>query len=299
MAAMRRIAHRACNIGVFAALCSAAIGQTPDLVIKADVSLNDISRTRSGSKVRWYDPMGRHSIVGVRLTLEPGYYVLVTERLQRIENDADREFLDEAYVEDPGSWRLGRQYLPFGSKVLVRESALAARFDRQFTLRGLPVVVAACDNGNALQRGVVARIGSSVGASVAYGQHFGVSGTCFTPFRRPEASPGPGKGYALLVGLDASRNFGALGVEAEYVGMRRGATSGDKSEDATDLRFNIRGFEGKSRFVGAWTRVWRRRADFFRVENELQVSRNIYLKSFLRIGRGSFSDIGVGVRIKF
>lgn len=276
-----------------------AFGQAPALILKADVRLSYLNTIGLGSRVRWYDPMGRHSLVGMTMIVEPGYYVRITERLQRIDGDPDRELIDEAFVEDPGNWRVGRQYLPFGTQVVVREAALAARSDRLLTVRKLPVVFALFDNGAGKPRGVVGRIGTWVGVSLAYGEHLCTSGTSLTAFRRPEDSPGAGRGYALVGGFDATRSFGPATVQIEYVGLRRGAAAGDRSEDATDLRATIRPFQGSTRIVAGWSRTWRAKEDFYRLESEQQLSRNVSLEAFVRFQRSAFTDFAVGTRIRF
>ena len=116
---------------------ASALAQIPDVTIKVDAGLTYRSVRNGETTLRWYDGFGKHSTVGLLFWLEPGWRVYVSERLQRIEGDGDNEQLDEYYVEDPGIWRLGKQYLPFGRGLLLRESARAARpFDATDEVRG-------------------------------------------------------------------------------------------------------------------------------------------------------------------
>src|SRR5207253_1549758 len=119
----------------------------------------------------------------------------ISQKFAKIPNDPDRDLLDQYYLEDEGIWRIGKQYLPFGSGRFLHESVLAVRGDTQLVLEGLPIVAAAVDNGKGRQRGFVGRIGSRLGLSFALGSHFGINATSFTLVRRPEDSPGVGHGY--------------------------------------------------------------------------------------------------------
>src|SRR5688572_31745900 len=89
------------------------------------------------SNFRWYDPLGKHSTVGLSMILEPGFRVVVTEKLQRMPTDNDQ--LDEYYIEDEGNWRVGKQYLPFGRQTLLHESVQGGRVDTNLIIEGLPI----------------------------------------------------------------------------------------------------------------------------------------------------------------
>lgn len=139
---MRRFA----NLHWLNLISASVLAQSPDVAVRVDANINYIVSTGASNRARWFDATGRHSVVGLGITLEPGYYILLTERMQRIKDDPDRQNLDEAYIEDPGLWRVGRQYLPFGSGRIFRESAFALRGNID-VIKGAPVSVAACDNG--------------------------------------------------------------------------------------------------------------------------------------------------------
>lgn len=275
-----------------------SLAQTPNMAIKVDVTAWYQSITGGSTKLRWYDRMGRHSTIGIGMNLEPGYYVLVTERLETIRGDSDRDQIDEAYIEDPGSWRLGRQYVPFGQRNLIHEAAIGARVEIPPTIRDVPASIAVCDNGRGRSRGFVARIGSRLGISAAVGENFGATATSLNQIRTPETSPGKGRGFRVIVGADISQRLGPAVVDLEYVALRRGHTAADLRDDITDLRATIRGFDAKLRLTGAWTRSWKLRQDFYRVESELSITKNVSAKTFFRFRGGQWSDLGMGVRVR-
>lgn len=280
------------------AMASMAIAQTPDVVLRVDLNPNYTSTTGSKNRLRWFDPLGRPSTIGVGLILEPGYYVLISERLQKIPGDLDTEQLDEAYIEDPSVWRVGRQYLPFGDKNLIREAALGARYDAIIPGLNVPIRMALFDNGVQKLRGAMARVGDRVGISVASGQHLSAAGTSLGMLRDPQSSPGPGRGYKLVVGADASRNFGRFRLVGEYVGLRRSNSPLDLSQDITDIRAIFGSLDEQLMLVVGYSREWRDRVDFYRVESDLKVSKNLSLKSFVRFERGVWKDLSVGLRIR-
>ncbi len=148
----------------------------------------------------------------------------VAQRLQRIPNDGDEEQLDQYYVEDPGLWRLGKQYLPFGRGLLLRESGRAARGDTNLIFQNLPISAAICDNGRDRTRGVFGRVGSTVGVSFAVGNNIGIQGTSLNAVRRPEDNPGAGRGYKFALGVDGAKRFWIFTVQGEVLALRRGHT---------------------------------------------------------------------------
>lgn len=281
-----------------ASLAVLAGAQTPDLVIRTDLRYTITTKDDGGSQARWYDPMGRHSIVGLQLLLEPGYRALVTQRLQKIDNDPDRDLVDEAYVEDPGLWRVGKQYLPFGAKVLIRESAPAFRGDTRLVFDNLPVQFAVCDGGSGLTRGVAGRIGGRLGVSFAVGDHFGVAGTNLAPVRRPEEAPGRGEGYRVVAGIDYKQRVGPATVEAEVIALRRPNRPTSPRDEISDLRATFSGLDDRLRLTSAWARSWRAQRDVYRIEGEMLLQKDLWLTGFVRIDQGRVRDLSVGARVK-
>lgn len=281
-------------------LVSIASAQVPNVAIRLDLFPSYLSEEGGKNRLRWYDQMARASTVGLGFNLEPGYYVLVTERLQRITGDKDREQLDELYVEDPGVWRVGRQYMPFGAQNLVRQSSIAIRTSQlPFLQKRVPIQLAYVNDGGKLARGVVGRLGSRhVGVSLAWGDHFLLSSTNLAHLGDFENRPAGRKGYRLMGGLDLTRTWGRAAVAVELVALRRGESDFDPSKDLSDVSLTTRASED-SKFTTGWTRDYRTGRDFYRFETELQTTRNVALRSFVRFERGTWKDLAVGVRIRF
>jgi len=279
-------------------LSTAVLAQSPDVIIKTDLRLVYASERGGANSVRWYDIMGRYSTVSLSFTLEPGFKALVSERLQALEHTGDSELLDEYYIEDPGNWRLGKQYLPFGRGVLLREAGRAARGETSLFLEGLPVVLALCDSGPGQPRGAVGRIGGRIGISAAVGEHFATSASALTPIRRPEDAPGKGEGYRLIVGADFSKRLGSVMVQGEFASLRQGEGSRSPETDVSDLSFSIK--PRPLTFVTvAWSRNWGSHTDFFRLEGSLPVYRGIALEPIVRMRGSSFWLGSVALRMKF
>ncbi len=277
---------------------SFARSQTPDIAIKLDLRGTYVTTSGGVSKFRWYDPMGHHSTVGFTALLEPGYRTYVAQRLQRIANDADSDQLDEGYVEDPGFWRVGRQFIPFGERNILRESVLAVRLDTSTLTKPVPISICACDGGPGRPRGLTGRIGERLGLSFAAGNHFSISATALDQIRRPEGSPGNGHGYKLALGVDYSRRVGYVIVNAEFVALRHPDVTSDSEENVSDVRATLRPLGTRARIVFAWSRAWRSRRDFYRAEGEIPLPQNLSLLPFLRFSRGELRDVGLTLRIK-
>ncbi len=216
-------------------LYGTAAGQAPNLSISADLNPQLRVRPDGVTLIQMYDDSGNFSRLRLGLILPNGWRVRVFQKLGRIRNDADKSGLDEAFIERAGDWRVGKQYLPFGSGRLLKESVLGARVNTFLALADLPISVVVVENGPGRQRGVVARVGDTVGISVASGKHFGINATAFTQLRPPEESPGTGRGYRLAYAVDIRRATGGWGAEVEYIRLRNGHTALDPDEDILDV----------------------------------------------------------------
>jgi len=153
-----------------------AFCQTPDVTVRAEFLPTYLTSEGSRSSFRWYSRTGEFSLVGIRMTLDSGLRLAVNQRLERIDNDPDKDSLDEYYIERRGEWKIGKQYLPFGSRRILRDSVPAARVDTRLVFDAVPIQLAVCDAGTGRTRGVVARIGDRWGISIATGDHFGLAG---------------------------------------------------------------------------------------------------------------------------
>lgn len=278
-------------------LAAVASAQNPDVLIRLDVHLAYRSEKGGGTSLRGYDLLGRHSIVKLNFTLEPGFQVYVAQRFQRIPGDGDNETLDEYYVEDPGIWRLGKQYLPFGSGELFRESARAARGDTNLVFENLPISIAAVDAGQGRPSGIIGRVGSRFGLSAAVGKHFGVTGTNLTVVRRPENPAGAGRGYRQVFGADVSRSFGPTTVRAEAIALRRGHRKEDRDDDIFDLSATYRRRTTDYLQVGV-SRSTAQDANYIRFVGAATIYPNVMLEPIVRFRNGGFYDFGLTLKVR-
>jgi hypothetical protein len=282
---------------LLAATAAGALAQSPDVAVKLDLAPTYRSSKGADTLFRWYDTLGHYSTAGLLLRLEPGYRAYVSERLQRVNNDADPEQLDEYYVEDPGIWRLGKQYLPFGRQGLLRESVRAARGDTRLLVESVPIAVALCDNGARQARGIVGRIGSVVGVSFAYGNDFGAQASSLTLVRRPEDSPGQGRGYRTALGLDFARHFKIYTIQAEAVFLRRGQTPLDPNTEVSDLAITLQPSRHEAITIG-WSREWGQDQNFLRAQGRFLLTRSTWLEPIVRVRDGVFYDLGITLRVR-
>ena len=285
-------------VAMVSVLCG-AVGhaQTPDVKIRTDLRLHYRSERGGDSSLRWYDPVGRHSVVSVEFGLEPGFRAFVSERLQKIRGNSDNEQLDEYFVEDPGLWRVGKQYMPFGRQKIVNEAARGARGDSNLIFEHLPISAAIADNGNGRTRGVIGRIGGRLGVSVAYGNHFGAQSTSLVGVRRPEDANGLGKGYRVVVGADYSRKFGEILFEVEGAVFRRGQTASDLDREVSDISIGYAPIKEVAVSIG-WARDWSQRSNMFRAEGRLEVYKNVFVEPLVRFRDSELFDAGISVRVR-
>ena len=275
-----------------------ARAQAPDVVVHLDLLPSYRSSLGHGSSFRFYDAMGRVSTAGLSMILEPGFRVFVNERLQVIEGDGDTEQLEEYYVEDEGLWRLGKQYLPFARGGLVRESVTAARADTNLVLEGLPISAAVCEGGDGRPSGVIGRIGSRVGISIAVGKNFGISSRSFAAIRRPEDTPGQGNGYGKMLALDASRRVGSVVVGAEWVALRDGRSTLAPDREVADLTATYAPNRDRSYVLGL-SLDSRGSNPYLRVEAKIPVARGMWVEPLIKASGTRVTDFGVSVRLRF
>jgi hypothetical protein len=292
---LRRISLGGCAL---LGLAAHGVAQTPDLRHSIDLSLSLRGGGGEPSAIRAYNMWGRHSTVSLIIFLEPGFRAFVSQPIQRIPNDPDRQPLLEYYVEDPGLWRVGKQFLPFGGGQMLRESVMAARGDTTYLLGGTPISVALCDGGPSRQRGVVGRIGGRLGGSVAIGSNFGIAGTALTTYRRPEESPGAGRGWGLAVGVDLVERAGPLTYRFEAIGLRNGASTLDEDLTLVDLSATYQRVPSQAITVG-WTRGFPDGADVFRATGSFRLSNNLWLEPGVKVRDQRRVDVGIEVRLRF
>lgn len=285
-------------IAVFALGASSfAAAQVPDVFVKLDARLAYRTVPEGETTLRFYDSLGNLSTVALTFTLEPGFTVLFSERMQRLPSNGDPEMLDEYYVEDPGYWRFGKQYLPFAQQRLFRESVSAARVDTTLGNDAFPLAIAWCDGKGGRQRGLIGRIGTRIGLSFAVGEHFGISPTTLALLRELDDSPGKGHGYKQAFALDASRKIGLMNAKLEFVAFRNGHRSGDEDMDVSDL--DLAYDPSKYRGISfGWTRDWTNNSNMFRAQGRFLAATNVWVEPLIRMKDGKLFDFGVGLHIR-
>lgn len=290
---------RRCLLLLIAAAVQLANAQNPDLVFKIDGRMQFLGQKEGPTFVRFYDNLGQHSTASVRAFLEIGFQAFVSQKFARIPGDADHDQLDEYYVEDEGIWRLGKQYLPFGAGHFFRESVVAARGETNLLFENFPIVIAGCDAGEGRQRGLTGRVGSNLGASFAVGRHFGINATSFNLIRRPEESPGFGRGYRQVYGLDYSlRALPNIKLAAEGLLLRSGETSLDRNNLVFDLSATLDAMQDRQ-FTAGWSRDNRNHLDFYRLSGSLFFSRYLVVEPMIRYRNAELFDLSVTMHFKF
>ncbi|MBC8065324.1 MAG: hypothetical protein H7Y17_10865 [Chlorobia bacterium] len=284
-------------VGAAVSLASACQAQAPDVTIKLDARLNYRTADEDANTQRLYDSLGNYSVVSLGFKLEPGFKVFVSQKLQRFDGGKDRDLLDEYYVEDEGIWRVGKQYLPFGSGRLVRESVFAARGDTSLIFEGLPIAAAYAQGEEDRQQGIVGRIGGRLGVSVFYGDHFGIDGTSLALIRKPDQALGRNRGYKQAIGVDYSKGIGHFNLAVEGVAFRKPNRSLDQSFEVVDLSATYRSSKYHNYTVG-WTRRTNPNADFWRLQGSIFLTNNVYMEPLVRYRNGEAYDFNLAIRVK-
>jgi len=279
-------------------LAALASGQVPDVRLQLNATGSFATGDGGPSSFRYYSLFGRPSVASLRFILEPGFTGYVSEKLQRIPHDGDPDQIDQAYVEDEGIWRVGKQLLPFGSQEVLHETAIGARADTSLFLEGLPVAAAICDGGPGRQRGVIGRIGTrSYGFSAAVGDHFGIDGNSLTEIRLPEDTPGVGRGWSNAYGGDVARRIGRFTLKGEVVLLRDSQLPSDGPLSVYDLSavFTEAPFET---ITFGYTRETETNLRTVRIRGSLPVDPHVIVEPFVRFRNARLWDIGAEMRIR-
>gem|GEM_PF-619585 len=276
---------------------STAYAQVPDVSIKLNLYGSYLSEQPGRTTVRLYDALGHLSTVGLRVRTDLGFQAFVAQKLQLIPHGGDSDQLDEYYVESPGNWIIGKQYLPFGQGALIHESALAVRSSAYITQLELPVTFAACDAGPGRQVGVIGRVGDHFGVSGAFGQHFGISGTSLALIRPPTQAADVGHGFDDVYGIDYSSQQDEWSFRVEGLLLRGPETPSDKSDVVADLAVHYdpsaqRGYE-----VGV-THSARERADFVRIQGFIKPYTKLSIEPMVRFRNAQLLDVSVVLHVK-
>lgn len=276
----------------------AVFAQIPDTKIKIDATLHYRAPNGGQPVLRWYDTFGRSSVGILDMSLEPGYQLHVSQRFQKIAGNSDPDFFEEAFIEDRGLWRMGKQILPFGAKNLIRESAYALTGETTLLLNGVPIVASLFDNGSGRARGVVARFGGRLGFSAALGDYLSTQATSLTYLREPEKSPGTYRGYSLMLGTDYSKKIRGVQLGVELVSLSKGQTSLDKDSFFSDLSLTYK-TRGLGNYRLSWTREWNQSSNAIVGRSTFLLMQNLWLEPYARLRQGRISDAGFSLRLAF
>jgi hypothetical protein len=272
--------------------------QAPDVRIKGDLSFSLIRENQNDFGFRAYTPLMRFSTVTLQTMLPIGFRVNLSQRVSNLEGDADSDPLDEYYIEDVGSWRIGKQYLPFGGGVLFRETAKAARVDSSLIFEGLPLSFALVENGQGRQSGVVSRLGSrGQGISAAIGRHWGINGTALVTIRSIGSGLGVGKGWRQAYSVDWNRRFGKVSSRVEAVFLRQPETV-ENEMDILDLQVTY-DLGRKHSAVAGLSQVLGNPSLWWRVGGSYTAQKGVQIEGLLRTQSGSFVDLSVMLRLRF
>lgn len=236
-----------------------------------------------------YDDQGHFSIFSLQASTEQGLHAYVSERLERPSHDPDRDSLEQYYLEDPGVWRIGKQYLPFGGGHILNDLALAVRSDQTIAIWGLPVTVIGADNGRGRTQGVAVSLGGNFGLAAAVGQNFGISSSSLLAVRLPDASPGVGNGYKRIYDAWYRESRRDSGFWLEAASLQMGDSLQTKDDFVVSAGVVFTPFKGKS-FTLSAAHDSSQRADFYAVSSSFRVNKSMTLLPFIRFKNGQLFD---------
>lgn len=283
--------------GALAAVCLAE-AQIPEIQVHFDLTGSLRFSADHPNLCQFYDVMGRPSILSLAFYTQQGFRAYAAEKLQPLPGDSSNDPFDEYYFEDEGIWRVGKQYLPFGSGRILHESAIAARGDTNQVLEHVPFSFAVCNSGDGFESGASGRIGSMLGFSFAFGRHFGIAATSLDDIRRPEDAPGQGRGWKEALGVDASHRFDKWTVRAEAVDLQLGETSLDKNLAVFETSASVDFGKGVICTL-ALSRVEPDRTDFYRVSATVLIVKHLSFEPMIRFSDSGLYDIAAQIRVKF
>jgi len=207
--------------------------------------------------------------------------------------------IDEAFVEDQATWRIGKQYLPFGFGRLLAESVMAARVDTDLIFEGVPISIAAFDAGRGFNRGAVVRFGSpSLSFSAGVGEHLGISGTALNVVRPPEESPGKNGGFRQAYLLEAARSWGKIRARFEGAVLvdSHQADVGDLVVGDVTATWND---SLRQYYLAGLTLTDESELNTFRLAAGFGLDRQFDLEPMIRFRRSGFYDASVTLRFRF
>lgn len=278
------------------ATCQLATAQ--DIRIRGDFTFGLTSSSAFSIGGKSYTPLGRYSSVSLSGYLPIGLRVGLTQRVQVLPNDVDRDPFDEYYVEDEGAWRVGKQILPFGAGALLRQSIVAAKLESSLLLNGLPIAIAFADGGSTGQEGIIGRLGGrGFGLSFALGRHWGITSPSLALVQDIGTPEGKGNGWKQAFGVDIYRRSGKYTYRTEGVVLRSPEGTSVEREIADFLASYDLGHR-HSVFFGA-TRDLSQPEAFWRYGGIYNAAKGVQVELLHRTKGGSFRDFSVSLRVRF
>ena len=281
---------------VLLGLLGIAQAQIPDVRFKLDLTICAESIQGGPTSIHLYDPLGHTSTAAITVNFESGLSAFVSERLEQIANDPSPAPLEEYYVQDPGIWRLGKQFLPFGQGAILRENVLAARGDFP-AFENVNLAIAACDGGSGDQSGIIGRLGNRWGISAAIGRHFGISPTSLDIIRLPDQTPGVGSGWKQVVGADNYQKIGKLTITGEAAIFTGGEVRTEKDLSLFDLSSTYAADRFHTVTLG-WSRDLTTRRDYYRLTGSVNLRKELAIVPLLRVQDNRFLDFSASLRIR-
>lgn len=289
---------RKTSLVILGMIAAGAQGQAPDVRIKGDVSLGMTSSKEFSLGAKSYTPLGRHSTVSLQARLPIGLRVILAERVQTIKNDPDDDPFDEYYIEDPGSWRVGKQYVPFGGGGFFRQSVQSARLDSNLLLGGMPLSVAIADGGMGRQYGIVGRLGGrGLGFSFALGRHWGINSSAMALTQSLQQPEGIGNGWKQAFGVDINRRSGKFVYRTEAIILRQPEGSSIDKE-AGDFQVNYDLGHRHSALVGV-SKVFGENPTYTRLGCTYTAAKGVQIEGMYRLSDRNFRDFSVFLRFRF
>lgn len=286
-------------IGIAAfAMAALSSAQAPETIIAVDMRPTFLLGDGRNAWLRWYDAYAFPSTVGIKGRFSDGQRFALTQRLSKQLSSGDPDQIDEFYLENPGEWKLGKQALPFGQRVLYRETAPALRLNTNLLIEGARVDFAVLDAGSGRPMGVIGRIGGNSGLSFAFGEHFAIQDTAFAIVRQDVAGLGRGNGYQSMFGADTTIFAYPFTFEGEGIALRQGHTPSDREMDITDIRATYQLPNGRDRLRASWAHEWRDKVDSFRLDGEFVLTNQVVIMPHIRFGSRGLGQYGTTLRFR-
>jgi hypothetical protein len=277
-----------------AAVSAAADG--PQATAFIDLRISPVMDENGRLLLRPYGSDGRFSRAGLQLQFDRGVRGLVSQRFGSPTAGADQDAIEEAFIEQPGEWRLGKIFMPFGRGMTLRDTGVGGEYRTRLLINDLPIRIAFSAQSGRRTEGVSARVGSVLGVSVAWGSHWGAQATSLNSIREPWEAPSGARGHRLAVGVDgAFRLVGAEG-EAEAVLLRDG---GFQDPDASIISARLTWSGGKVPISLLVTHELQDGRSWAALGSRASLGTVAWLEPSLRFGPHGFRDLWLTVRAAF